>query len=334
MRRLLLAGDIGGTKTNLALYTEEGGCRSLVREATLRSADYGSVSELLAGFLDSKGFGVDVACFGAAGPLRGGRIVAPNLRWAVDVKEIAACLGTPRVALVNDLLATALGIQGLPPESLACLQEGHPDPEGNGAVIAAGTGLGQALLFRSGDRFVPAPSEGGHSGFAPSSDLEIDLLRFLSAELGQVSAEEVVSGPGLLRVYRFFTATGRELESRRVRERLAAEDASAVVSEEGMAGTDAACARALDLWARAYGAEARNLALKALATAGVYVGGGIAPKILPKLLEGPFLEAFRGQGHVAELLSRIPVRVLLDPKTALYGAAALVTGADERPGTP
>lgn len=323
MSRLLLAGDVGGTKTNLAVYAEEGERRVLVRDATLRSADYGSVPDLLRAFLGQEQPAVDCVCLGIAGPVRAARSVAPNLPWIVDAREIEAALGLLRVTLINDLLATARGISELPPESFAVLQEGRADPEGNAAVIAAGTGLGEALLFRSGGSLLPSPSEGGHAGFAPASDLDVELLRFLSAEFGHVSAERVVSGPGLQNVYRFLTATRRERESPRIRERMAVEDPSAVISEEGLEGTDGACGRALDLWIRAYGAEAGNLALKVLATAGVYVGGGIAPKILPKLREGRFISAFRDKGRLSEVLAEVPVRVILDPKTALYGAAAL-----------
>ncbi|NTU59833.1 MAG: glucokinase, partial [Deltaproteobacteria bacterium] len=220
-RRLLVAGDIGGTKANVAVYAEEHGRRTPLREATLACADFDGVGALLRAFPGSGGPPPHAACFGVAGPVRDGRVTAPNLPWAVDAGEIGAALGTPRVTLVNDLVATALGVPELPPECCAVLQEGRADPEGNGAVIAAGTGLGQALLFRVGGRFLAAPSEGGHASFAPTSDLEAELLRFLATELGHVSVERVASGRGLRNVYRFLTATGREPESPRVRERMA-----------------------------------------------------------------------------------------------------------------
>lgn len=321
MSTLLLAADIGGTKANLALFREASGGLVALREAAVRSAGYPSAASLLSGFLGDDAGSVGAACLGIAGPVREGRAMTPNLPWAVAAEEIGAALGLPAVTLVNDLVATALGIAELPPEGLEVLQEGRPDPTGNAALIAAGTGLGEALLVRSGEALVPVASEGGHASFAPASDLEIELLRFLSAELGAVSAERVVSGPGLRNVYRFLTATGRVSESPRVRARMENEDPSAVISGEALRGTDEACAQALELWLRAYGAEAGNLALKALATAGVYVGGGIAPKVLPKLREGGFLEAFRAKGRLAGLLAEVPVRVILDPKTGLYGAA-------------
>jgi len=321
VRTLLLAADIGGTKANLALFRPGSGGLVSVREAAERSADYPDVSALVGAFLGDDAEVVAAACLGVAGPVRGGRAVAPNLPWSVVAEELEATLTLPVVTLVNDLVATALGIAELPPEGVAVLQEGNPDPAGNAALIAAGTGLGEALLVRRGADLVPTASEGGHASFAPTCDLEVELLRFLTAEFGTVSAERVVSGPGLRNVYRFLTATGRAPESARVRERMGSEDPSAVVSAEALQGADEACSRALELWLRAYGAEAGNLALKALATAGVYLGGGIAPKILPKLRERVFLDAFRGKGRLSGLLADMPVRVILDPKTALYGAA-------------
>lgn len=321
MTRLVLAGDVGGTKANLALFAVEGGRRRAVRESTLRSAEHATPGDLLRAFLGADPPSVDTACLGIAGPVRGGRAVTPNLPWTVDARELEATLGLPRVALVNDLVATALGLAELPAEAFAVLQEGRPDPQGNGAVLAAGTGLGQAILFRHGGDLVPSPSEGGHASFAPTGDLEVELLRFLSAELGAVSVERVVSGPGLHAVYRFLVATGRERERPAVQERLGREDPSAVIADEALRGSDAACGRALDLWVRAYGAEAGNLALKAFATSGVYLGGGIAPKILLKLRDAGFLRAFRDKGRLSDLLAEVPVRVILDPKAALYGAA-------------
>ena len=321
MSRLVLAGDLGGTKANLALFSETQGKLALEQEATLPSAEYAGVPELVRAFLGDGPLEVAAACFGIAGPVRGATVTPPNLPWVVDARQIETDLGLRRVTLENDLVATARGIAELPLESFAVLQEGRPDPEGNAALIAAGTGLGEALLFRCGAELLPSASEGGHASFAPTDEVEGDLFRFLAAKYGVVSAERVVSGPGLRNVYRFLTSTGKAPESRRVQERMESEDPSAVISDEALQGTDAACSRALDLWVRAYGAEAGNLALKALATAGVYLGGGIAPRLLPKLREGEFLEAFRAKGRLSELLADVPVRVILEPKTALYGAA-------------
>lgn len=318
---LVLAGDLGGTKANLALFEVEGGRHRVVREATLPSAEHASVTALLRAFLCEGREPVASACLGIAGPVRSGRVSTPNLPWIVDAREVEAALGGARVTLINDLVATAMGLGELPEDAFTVLQEGRPDPEGNATLLAAGTGLGEAILVRRGAELFPSASEGGHASFSPTNDVEVELLRFLAAEFGPVSAERVASGPGLRNVYRFLVATGRERESPTVGERLRCEDPPAVIADEGLRGTDAACVRSLDLWARAYGSEAGNLALKALATAGVYLGGGIAPKILPKLREPGFLEAFRNKGRMRALLADVPVRVILEPKTALYGAA-------------
>ncbi len=320
-KRWVLAGDIGGTKANLALVSLGAGPLAVARHATVRSADYPDPASLVAGFLGDHGPEVAGACLGVAGPVRGRRVLAPNLPWGVDGDVLAAALRLPRVTLINDLLATALGLAELPPGSFETLQEGSPDPEGSQALLAAGTGLGQALLWWDGRGRRPVPSEGGHTDFGPTSDLEADLWCYLGGRFGRVSYERILSGPGLVNVYRFMVDTGREEASARVAERLAAEDPAAAIADEGLAGTDPACVRALSLFARIYGAEAGNLALKGLATGGVFVGGGIAPKILPVLREGGFREAFRDKGRLAELLAQIPVAVVLDPQAALYGAA-------------
>ncbi len=320
MNRLVLAGDLGGSKATLGLFSVEGGRLRAVRQTTLPSGKHPDAAELVRTFWAGSP-AVAAACFGVAGPVRSGRAEPPNLPWPVDAGQLAAGLGLERVSLVNDLVAMARGIHELPPGEIAVLQRGRADPDGNRALIAAGTGLGEVVLVRCEHRWQPVPSEGGHASFAPAGPLQRELLGFLAEEHGAVSAERVVSGPGLLAVYRFLVATGRARETPRVRDRMAAEDPPAVISDEALLGTDEACARALDLWVRAYGAEAGNLALRALATAGLYVGGGIAPKVLPWLRDGGFLEAFRAKGRMAGLLARIPVRVILDPNAPLYGAA-------------
>lgn len=316
---LLLGADIGGTKANLALYGLQEGRLVPVREATVPTADYPSAAALVKSFLGTETPVLAAACIGVAGPVRRGRVEAPNLPWTVAEGEFAA-MGVPQVLLINDLVATAHGLAELPEERFAVLQMGCPDPGGNEALLAAGTGLGQTVLYGCGGRRVPAASEGGHVDFAPTDEDQVELWRFLRARFGRVSVERVLSGPGLRLIHEFLEATGRGVTSGSVRERMAREDSAAVISEEGLGQGDPTCAAALDLFVRVYGAAAGNLALTALATGGVFLAGGIAPKILPKLREEAFLEAFCAKGRLAGLLRDVPVRVVLDPKAALYGA--------------
>lgn len=316
---LLFASDIGGTKANLALFRVGEDRLVPVREATVSTADYPSAAALVKDFLGADPPALAGACLGVAGPIRRGRAEAPNLPWSVAEEEFAG-LGLPRVLLINDLVATAYGLGELPADRFAVLQEGCPDPGGNEALLAAGTGLGQTVLFRCGDRRVPAASEGGHADFAPTDEVQVELWRFLRARFGRVSVERVLSGPGLRHILEFLEAGGRGAVSAPVRERMAQEDPSAVIAGEALKNGDPTCVAALDLFVRVYGAAAGNLALAALATGGVYLAGGIAPKILPKLREEPFLQAFLAKGRLGGLLRDVPLRVVLDPKAALYGA--------------
>ena len=318
---MILAGDVGGTKTVLALFDERAVPLALVREAALASRQHAHFEELLRSFLGVRGAGViNAACFGVAGPVVDGHVVTTNLPWQFDEAALAAAIPAGRVRLLNDLEATAHGVLGLAPESLHTLQPGR-GRRGNIAVIAAGTGLGEALLVWDGSHHLVAPSEGGHADFGPRSEIEMDLLRFLRKEFGHVSYERVLSGPGLLNIYRFLRETSGLAEPAWLGERLAAGDPSAAIAAAGLAGEDVECARALEIFVSIYGAEAGNLALKGLAVGGVFVAGGIAPKILPGLGDGLFLKSFRGKGRLADLLADIPVRVVLESRTALFGAA-------------
>ncbi len=319
--RYALAGDVGGTKANLALVEVEGDARTLVREEALRTGAHGSLEALVRTFLGNEAPELAAACLGVAGPVKKGRVEAPNLPWIVTEQELARATGVGSASVINDLLANAYGIDELGPDRLAVLNGGVEHPEGSAALLAAGTGLGQACLFWDGTRRVPVPSEGGHADFAPTDELQMELLRHLNGRFGRTSVERVLSGPGLHNIYRFLVETERAEESPEIRERMAEGDPPAVIAEAGLAGEDPVCVRALDVFARVYGAEAGNLALRTLATAGVYVGGGIAPKILDKLRDGAFLEAFGRKGRLSSLVREVPVRVILDPKTALYGAA-------------
>ncbi len=323
---MILAGDIGGTKTVLALLETSGLGAARVREGRYASREHGTLEAILDAFLGEAGRPrIDAACLSIAGPVLEGEVKATNLPWAVSEAALAARLGTPRVRLLNDLEAAAHAMPHLTGDAVLVLQAGVTRP-GHFAVIAAGTGLGEAIGYWDGTRHHPFASEGGHVDFAPRTDVEADLLRFLAAEFGRVSCERVVSGPGLFNVYRFLRDTGRGHEPPWLATRLPAEDPSAVVAEAALAGEAPLCAAALDLFVSIYGAQAGNLALTALALGGLYVAGGIAPKIRRKLEDGTFMRAFLAKGRLSGLLAEIPVRVCLDPYAPLDGAARVARG--------
>jgi len=319
---VILAGDIGGTKTVLALFDDRGPLRPL-REETAPSRSAPSLAALARRFLEAAGRPpVAAACFGVAGVVAEGRVRATNLPWEVGEPELAEALGIPRVSLLNDLEAAAYGVLVLEPASLYTLQAGTPRREpASMALIAAGTGLGEALIPWDGHRHHVLASEGGHVDFAPRNELEAELWAFLHAEFGHVSYERVLSGPGLSNLYRFLRHHRRTPEPAWLTERLAQGDPSAVVSEVGLAGADPVCVETLTVFCSIYGAEAGNLMLKAMAAGGVYVGGGIAPRILPKLAEGHFVEAFADKGRLAPVLRATPIHVVLEPRAPLLGAA-------------
>ena len=318
---MILAGDAGGTKTMLALFEPGGRAPVLVREATVPSREFDSLEAIVERFLAAGPRGdITAACVGIAGPVVDGRAVTPNLPWVVDERRLAAAIPAPRVRLLNDLEATAHGIWALGEDELVSPQPGALR-SGNLAVIAAGTGLGEAIVVIDGGRHTVIASEGGHADFGPRGEPEEDLLRYLRKEFGRVSYERVLSGPGLVNVYRFLRDTGVAGESAHTAELMAAGDPAAVITELGMDGADRLCAMALAIFVSVYGAEAGNLALKALAVGGVVVAGGIAPRILPALKGGSFLAAFRDKGRLSSLMETIPVLVALNPKTALLGAA-------------
>jgi glucokinase len=318
---MILAGDIGGTTTRLALFEAEEGTVKPRIESDYPSREYPGLETILTEFLDRNRHPIAAACFGIAGPVRQDRIETPNLSWVVDAKQLAHHLHRDEVILLNDLEATAHGVLALGEGDFAVLNQGHSVKDGNRAIIAAGTGLGEAALFWDGKAHRPSASEGGHADFAPRNELEMELLPFLAREFDHVSYERVVSGPGLYRLYRFLRDTRRGEEPEWLAERLAREDPPAVIAAAALEGTSELCRSALDLFVSLYGAEAGNLALKLLATGGVYLGGGIAPKILPKLKEPLFMESFQAKGRYRELLQAIPVRVVLNDRAALLGAA-------------
>jgi len=316
---MLLAGDVGGTNMRLALFEEEDGRLVERRRARFATRDFRTLHEAFEGFLAGEKR-IEAAAFGVAGPVRHGRAEGTNVTFSIDAEEIRANLGV-RAVVLNDLEANAWGLAELAPGDFAVLNRGEEDPTGNGALISAGTGLGEALLFRSAKGFVPMPSEGGHASFAPRNDEEIELLKTLRLRHGHVSWERVVSGPGLAMLYRFERVLSSLPEPEWLaRDLAAADDPSPVVSRAALDETDPVCQRTLHRFVSLYGAEAGNLALKTLATGGVYVGGGIAPKILPLLRDG-FFTAFAAKGRFGPLLARIPIRVVLNDSCAILGAA-------------
>jgi len=318
---MILAGDVGGTNTRLAVFDDTGGRLAPAAEATFPSREHGSLEAVLQKFNAAHPLSIDRACFGVAGPVRNGRCDATNLAWVVDARLVARELRLQAVGLINDLEANAWGIGVLEPDDLALLNPGAPDAEGNQAIISAGTGLGEAGLTWDGKQHRPFATEGGHSDFAPRNHLEMELLDYLLKQFQRVSYERVVSGPGLLNIYRFLRDTGRGEETAWLAERMRDQDPGAVISQAALEGKSDLCVQALDLFVSLYGAEAGNLALKVLATGGVFLGGGIAPKIIRKLQDPIFLTAFTAKGRMKPLLQAIPVRVILNDKTALLGAA-------------
>lgn len=317
---VILAGDIGGTKTLLALFSCEGVSVVPIDERSFPSQHYADLEEAIDAFLRGRKVSPQRACFGVAGPVAHGQCETTNLPWVVDAQRISRRFEIPSVILLNDLEATAYGTLGLTEDECGTLNPGHADLQGNRAIIAAGTGLGESILFWDGVRHRPSASEGGHSDFAPRNPLEIELLEYLLRRHPHVSYERILSGPGLLNIYHFLKDTDRGKEPPWLAERLARENPDAVISELALSRKAALCVKALALFVSVYGAEAGNLALKAQATGGIYVGGGIAPKIVDGLLDGTFMKAFVDKGRFSSWLNRIPVRVILNEKTALQGA--------------
>jgi glucokinase len=322
---LILAGDIGGTKTNLALFDAQSETPYASRaRASYASAKYSSLEAILAEFLgDQRPVQIDVACLAIAGPVVRDEVRATNLAWTVERASLTRALDTSRVYLINDLEATAYGIETLPPESLLTLNEGENALPGHRALIAAGTGLGMAGIFWDGARYHPMPSEGGHAEFAPRGETQIALLEYLRRKFGEhVSTERVLSGRGLVNIYEFLRdERGEEEPAWLAREMEEDGDAAAMISAAALARKSQLAARALDIFVEIYGAAAGNLALLLKPVGGLYVGGGIAPKILDKLRDGTFMRAFSDMGRMSALANSFPVRVILDDKTALYGAA-------------
>jgi len=318
---MILSGDIGGTLTRLAFFEVADRRLRLVAKKIYPSREYTSLTELVTRFVTEYGHPASHAAFGVPGPVREGHAKTTNLPWLVDATELARALRLPETGLINDLEANAHGLAALGASDFAILNEGLPDATGNAAVIAAGTGLGEAGLYWDGTRHHPFASEGGHADFAPRNDLEMELLRYLLAKYEHVSCERVLSGPGLHNIYLFLRDTGRGKESPQLADAMRQRDPPTVISQAALEGGSGLCQEALDLFIALYGAEAGNLALKVMATGGVYLGGGIAPGIIQKLRGTGFMEAFTSKGRMKRLLAGIPVRVIVNPDAPLLGAA-------------
>ncbi len=318
---MILAGDIGGTNARLAFFDVVDGHFSLISASVFPSREYAGLDEIVAKFVHASNVHPDTACFGIAGPVRNGRVEASNLPWTIEAKRLADELKIRKALLINDLEASAWGIPALDPEDVVTLNQVKGNPTGNQAVIAAGTGLGEAGMFWDGSKHHVFASEGGHTDFAPRNDLEVDLLNYLRTRHGHVSYERVVSGPGLVNVFHFLRDTGRGTVPKWLTDEMTHNDPAAAISQAAIEGRCPLSEQALDLFISIYGAEAGNLALKTMATGGIFLGGGIAPKMLPKLAGPLFMQAFVGKGRMQTLLESIPVKVVINEKTALLGAA-------------
>jgi glucokinase len=358
---MILAGDVGGTKVHLALYNFDGGRLKQVRDQKFPAPEFATLDAVVEKFLgdgdgkatteiltlagqnDARGVGgersqIVAACFGCPGPVRDGRLKLTNLPWTLDQRDLAKSLGIQHIFLINDLEANGYGIPELAPESIVSLHDGDARAQGHRGLIAAGTGLGEALLIWDGKSHRPIPSEGGHCDFAARTDREIALLEYLRKTLnGRVSWERVVSGIGIKNVYAYLRDVEKLDEPAWLRDRMKNEDPNAVIGQCADDGSSPLCAETMQTFAAAYGAETGNIALKVLATGGMYLGGGIAPKSLKTLRAGGFMQAFLDKGRLSPVLEAIPVRVILDDTCALLGAAAYaearaaeITGHSER----
>ncbi len=321
---LVLAGDIGGTKTLLGLYADCGDHLEAVIEASFANKEYSCIDAVIDVFLSrlDKGYPgrIRSATLGVAGPVHGDRGTLTNLSWVIDAGALGTRFSIRDISVINDLVATAWSVDVIADEDLFVLKPGIPQ-KGNAAVIAAGTGLGEAILFWDGRGRMPSASEGGHADFAPTTPIQSDLLDYLAEIYGHVSYERVLSGRGLASVYSFLKSRRDSVEPAYLAKRFENEDAAAVISSEAINGDDKNCSDALDIFISVYGAEAGNLALKGFAVGGVYIAGGIAPKILPAMERGGFTEGFIKKGRFERLMASIPVYLIMNRKAALRGAA-------------
>jgi glucokinase len=319
----VLAGDVGGTNARLALVDVVDGRATIQEQRTYRSQAYSGLAPIVRTFVTEVGSRPERACIGVPCPATEEECVAPNLPWKVDADAVAADIGIASSALINDFTAIGHGIAFLRAEDLETLQAGEPKAHAPIGVIGAGTGLGVGFLTWRGDHYEVHGSEGGHVGFSPRGDRQAGVARSLERQYGRVSRERVLSGPGIIATYRYLATTGDAPENPAVRDELERHDPAAVIFRHALAGTDALCRHTLDVFVDGLGAAAGDLALSVLASAGVYVGGGIAPRIVAHLRKGAFLRAFRDKGRLSGYLARVPLHVIVNPHVALLGAAAV-----------
>ena len=319
---MILAGDIGATRTRLAAFQTEGSRLEFVVQKTYPSQEHSGLREVLVEFIRTEGIPVHSACFGVAGPVRGGQSKISNLEWTIDSKELAAQLKLNSVGLLNDLEAYAYGIDALESKDLVTLSEGSDDAEGNRAVISAKTGLGVAGLYWDGFRHHPFACEGGHADFAPRNDLQAELLAFLQKKHGHVSCERILSGPGIRNIYDFLRDTHKAEEPASLRDQIGtARDSSALISQLALEGKAAICEQTMAIFVSILGAETGNCALRYMTTGGIFIGGIIAAKNVEKMKDPAFLKAFLDKGRMGSLLQDMPVKVIVNDDCGLIGSA-------------
>jgi glucokinase len=321
-RAMILAGEIGATRTRLAAFEKEGSRLKVVVEKTYPSQEHGSLSEIITAFITAEGIAVHSACFGVAGPVRRGRSKISNLPWVIDSRDLAKQLKLDSVGMINDLEAYAYGIDGLDSKDFVTLNEGSEDAEGNRAVISARTGLGVAGLYWDGFRHHPFACEGGHSDFAPRNALEMELLTYLQKKYGRISYERLLSGPGIKNIYDFLRDAHKADEPQWLKDQIAAApDPPALISQLALEGKAAICDQTLSIFVSIYGAETGNCALNFLSTGGIFIGGSVAAKIVPKMKDPIFMQSFLDKGRMVPLLKEIPVTIVLNDDSGIIGAA-------------
>jgi len=319
---MILAGEIGGTRTRLAAFQTEGNRLEHVVERIYQSQEQDGLAGILSQFVKQEGIPVHSACFGVAGPVRGGRSRISNLPWTIDARELAAQLKLNSVGLLNDLEAYAYGIDALESKDFFTLSEGSEEAEGNRAVISAKTGLGVAGMYWDGFRHHPFACEGGHADFAPKDELQMQLLAHLQKKFGRISCERILSGPGIRNIYEFLRDTGKVEEPQWLREQLAtAKDQPAFISQLALEGKAEICAKTLAIFVSVFGAEAGNCALHYMSTGGIFIGGVIAAKTITRMKDSGFMQAFLDKGRLESILKDIPVRIVLNDDCGLIGAA-------------